>query len=60
MLSGGDIMKHDAWQSFLSTGSVKDYLNYKKTQNKPCEEEADINGNVNQGLSNKRTDCWGE
>ncbi|NLG81015.1 MAG: hypothetical protein GX490_00625 [Bacilli bacterium] len=31
-------MKKDAWERFMKTGSVDDYLNYKKKQRKYLEE----------------------
>ncbi len=42
------------WLNFWETGSVNDYLNYKKN------EKAYQNDDYNQRLSNQRTDNWGE
>ncbi len=47
------IMDED-WLNFWETGSVNDYLNYKKN------EKAYQNDDYDQRLSNQRTDNWGE
>ena len=42
------------WLNFWATGSVQDYLYYRKN------EKAQQNDDYNQGLSNQRTDDRGE
>ena len=44
----------DKWKEFWSSGSVNDYLSYKKN------EKVSDDGNHYQGLSNKGTDNRGE
>lgn len=53
----------NAWQNFVSTGSVSDYLKYKRQEknNSGVTGEKDvINGAVNKGLGNQGTDYRGE
>lgn len=40
----------DLWNQFIQTGSVKDYLNYKK------EEQELINANDSKGFNNQGAD----
>jgi hypothetical protein len=47
-------MEDKNWLSFIQTGSVFDYLNYKEN------EKAKNNDDCNQGISNQRTDNRGE
>lgn len=47
-------MNDKSWLNFWHTGSVQDYLNYKKN------EKAEEDDNCDQGLSNQRADNRGE
>ncbi len=47
-------MTDSNWNKFWNSGSVPDYLNYKKN------EKAEDDENFDQGLSNQRTDNRGE
>lgn len=42
------------WNEFWNSGSIQDYLNYKKN------EKAEQNGNYYQGFSNQGTNNRGE
>lgn len=48
-------MKNNEWNEFWNSGSVYDYLNYKKN-----EKAAGDDDNFNKGFSNQRTDDRGE
>lgn len=51
-------MNNDLWNAFLNSGSVFDYLKYRELTE--LDNEDGINGDNNQGISNQRTDDWGE
>ena len=46
------------WQNFVSTGSVSDYLKYKKEENK--NEVVQTDANKNERTYNQRTDGGGK
>ncbi len=46
------------WQNFVTTGSVSDYLKYKKSGNK--NEVVQTDANKDEGTYNQRTDGGGE
>lgn len=53
----GDFMNNELWLNFVHTGSVQDYLKYKKDE----EEKAEIvNADNNQGTCYQRADNRGE
>lgn len=49
----------DLWQQFWNSGSVEDYLAYKKSQT-PADNVEVKDANDYQGHYNQRTDNWGE
>lgn len=50
-------MENDYWLRFMKTGSVSDYLNYKKYEN---ALKAENDEDCNKGACYKGTDYWGE
>lgn len=49
-------MNYDLWNKFKSTGSVFDYLNYKRSENDDEYSRIEIiNANNNQGFNNQGT-----
>lgn len=53
-------MKKEAWEKFMNTGSVKDYLTYKKKQRKYLNEmgtEVIIKNSKRDKDGNSRRDC---
>lgn len=52
-------MNYDLWNKFKSTGSVFDYLNYKRNEGSEDDGLSRIeitNANYGQGIDNQRTD----
>lgn len=50
-------MLDENWVNFTQTGNIFDYLKYKRNEQ---ELKAEYDTKNNEGLSNKRTDDWGE
>ncbi len=50
-------MLDENWVNFTRTGNILDYLKYKENE-EVLRVEYDTKNN--EGLSNKRTDHWGE
>ena len=56
-------MKDNGWNDFVNSGSVSDYLKYKRQEREQAEFTAvkgENNVSFNKGLSNQGTDNRGE
>lgn len=48
----------DAWNAFLKSGSVQDYLNYKAVQNTTANLQEPTNEDTDRRTDNQTTEYW--
>lgn len=50
--------ENDAWNAFLRSGSIQDYLNYKAVQNSTVKPQETTNEDTDRWTDNQTTEYW--